>query len=146
MRVWEIGLNRRDAETRSEPLTKTRDSEAAEWTEIGKEWLTVVAVHSLAALIIFAVSRHSWWFAVVLLVLFAIQVLSRLVLTGFVFLILGLVVRLFVRFIRFWGLHPSKFDTVLQRGKEIGWLSLVMGSIELYLVLLTVLLGFAISW
>ena len=125
---------------------KSIASETAEWPAILREYVIVAAVYSAFAALTFIVARFSWWTAVALLVLFGFAVASRLVMVALVLLMEGIVVRLSVGLVRMRGLHPSAVDSLFQQARSIFWLNLIAGLTEGYLVMLTILLAFAISW
>jgi hypothetical protein len=57
-----------------------------------------------------------------------------------------LVVRIAVGFVRVRGLNPAKFDQILLLTKRMFWTNILLGCVELYFVVMTILLGVSFFW
>jgi len=106
-----------------------------------KHSLIVVLLYSLIAVAIFTIGRFVWWVGFTFFAIFAAYALFELVAAGVLFVLFGLILRIVIRVVRARGLSPDKFDAMLESGKGFLWSTLVMSSVELYLVLITILLG-----
>ena len=111
-----------------------------------KNSLIVVLVYFLIAAVIFSIGRFVWWVGFAFFAIFAAYALFELVAVGFFLILLGLIVRIAVRFVRARGLTPARFDSVLEGGEGLFWTALLMGSVELCLVLITIVLGLSFFW
>ena len=115
-------------------------------TEIARDSLYVVLTYFVFAFAIFILGRYFWWLGFICFAIFAIQVVGRLLLSGVVLLIAGLAARLLFRFIRTWGLHPTKFDDIVGKATDLVWLNLIVGTTECILLVITILLGLSFFW
>ena len=141
MRFWE--------NTKVKAVKKVRPDDDGGEQESGTEtregWFLFL-VHSLIALVIFAIGRFVWWLGFAFFVIFAAHILSRLVFVGLLVIFEGWIMWIVVRFVRARGLNPANFDDVLQNSKKLAWINFLMGSIEIYLVVITIWLGLSFFW
>ena len=110
-------------------------------TGAAKDSLYAVLRYSVFAVAILVLGRFYWWPGFICFVVFAFQVAGRLLLSGIILLIVGLVARLGFRFIRAWGLHPTKFEKGAEAATNLFWLNLIIVITEGILVVMTILLG-----
>jgi hypothetical protein len=119
-----------------------QNEDPGELTEFIKNLLFTALCFSVFALIIFGIGQFSWWIALALNLIFAICVLFRLLLTGSVLLIGGLITRLIYRFINARGLNPKKFDETYELTRYAVLTSIVLPAVEvIYLLFITIALG-----
>ena len=137
------GYNLAVANNKSSETDQERREDSA---EILKNSLLVAAIHSFFAFAIFVVGRFSWWLGLIFFVIFVINILGRLVFVGILFVIEALVIRIALRFIRVRGLNPARFEQTLERATGLFWTNVQMGSLEIYLLAITTLLGVSFFW
>ena len=122
------------------------DDERKDFGESLRHSLLVVLLYTFLAVIIFVVGKFVWWFGFALFLIFAANTLSRLVFVGGIFVLVGFVIRIAVRFVRFRGLDPARFDEMLHLSKKLFWTNVLLGSVELYFVVMTTALGVSFFW
>jgi hypothetical protein len=125
---------------------KKEEQQQGDLTEAVKNSVFVVLTYSVAALTIFAIGRFSWWLGLVLFAVFTSYILGRLVTLGIIVVYEGLIMRVVFRLFRTRGVDPAKFDQIVERATDVFWTNVLLGSIEVYLLILTILLGASFMW
>ena len=110
----------------------------ADFEESVHHSLSAILRYSFFAFAIYVIGTYFWWVGFICFLLFVIQLVGRLVLSGIVLFIGGLVIKV----IRARGLHPTKFDAAAKATTGL----LLIGATESLLILITVLLGASFFW
>ena len=103
--------------------------------------LFTALTYSVLALGIYAVSRLSWWTGLALFSGFAVMVLFRFTFTGITLIIMMVVAILTFSYSRRYGLNAGKIEKLQNDTQRVGQLTILMGLIEIYLLLIMSLLG-----
>ena len=105
-----------------------------------KRFLITTLVFSLIAAAIYVIGTFVWWIGLILFVAYALIILARLVRIGFALAIETAIFGALFSIIKR-GLSPLKFDKVHQLGGSVLVITVVWILVEIYLLLITFLLG-----